>query len=283
MTAAITSNEGGKRTRGIVANGAPERPLVSVITVVHNGAGRLEKTIRAVAEQTYPDVEHIVIDGASTDGTVDVIRSNDAMIGYWISEPDNGIYYAMNKGIDLVMDRSSYVIFANSDDRLHSPTAIEDAIKGGQGADLVYGRMLLGDGDISGIVGRAVTVGDLARRTICHPSTFVRREVFDRVGKFDTAYRVAADYDHVVRCFLYPVSTRFVDVIVSDMSMGGTSESRFLESCRERKEVVRRRFKGMSRLAGVWQVNLYDIPRNTTRHWLDRIGLLGHWRAMKRS
>ncbi len=283
MSAAITSNEGGKRTRGIVSRGTPEQPLVSVITVVHNGAGNLAKTIRAVAEQTYPNVEHIVIDGASTDGTVDIIRANDATIGYWISEPDTGIYDAMNKGIELVMDRSSYIIFANSDDRLHAPTAIEDAMKAGQGADLVYGRMLLGDGDISGIVGHAVTAGDLARQTICHPSTFVRREVFDRVGKFDTVYRVAADYDHIVRCFLYPVSTRFVDVIVSNMSMGGMSESHFMESCRERKDVVRRRFKGLARLAGLWQVNLYDIPRNTTRHWLDRVGLLGHWRAMKRS
>lgn len=263
--------------------GSAEQPLVSVITVVHNGAAHLSRTIRAVAEQTYPNVEHIVIDGASTDGTVDIIRANDATIGYWISEPDNGIYDAMNKGIELVTDRSSYIIFANSDDQLHSPAAIADAMKAGQGADLIYGRMLLGDGNISGVVGHAVTVDDLARQTICHPSTFVRREVFDRVGKFDTAYRVAADYDHIVRCFSYPVSTRFVDVIVSDMSMGGTSESSFMESCRERKEVVRRRFKGMARLAGVWQVNLYDIPRNTTRHWLDRVGLLGQWRAMKRS
>ena len=106
------------------------------------------------------------------------------------------------------------------------------------------------------------------------------RDIDEAARALDT---VAADYDHVVRCFSYPVSTRFVDVIVSDMSMGGTSEAQFMESCRERKQVVRQRFTGMTRLAGVWQVNLYDIPRNTTRHWLDRVGLLGHWRAMKRS
>src|SRR5512140_3421779 len=121
MTTAITSNEGGKRTRGVFAHGTPGQPLVSVITVVHNGAGNLARTIRAVAEQTYPNIEHIVVDGASTDGTLDIIRANDAIIGYWISEPDTGIYDAMNKGIDLVTDRSSYVIFANADDRLHSP------------------------------------------------------------------------------------------------------------------------------------------------------------------
>ena len=275
--------EGGNRTRGIFRNGTPSKPLVSVVTVVFNGDAHLARTIRAVAEQTYQNVEHILIDGASTDGTLDVIRANDTSVGYWLSEPDGGIYDAMNKGVDLVSDASSYILFANSDDRLHSPSAIEDAMKAASGEDLVYGRMLLGDGKIEAVIGHAVVAEDLARETICHPSTFVRRRVFDRVGKFDTSYRVAADYDHIVRCFVHPVTTRFVDVIVSDMSMGGTSEARFMESCRERKQVVRRRFSGMTRLAGVWQVNLYDIPRNTTRHWLDRVGLLGHWRAIKRS
>jgi glycosyltransferase involved in cell wall biosynthesis len=282
MTVPFARNEGGRRTRGITPGGSAERPLVSVITVVYNGAGHLARTIHAVAEQSYPNVEHIVIDGGSTDGSVDIIRANDATIGYWISEPDNGIYDAMNKGIGFVTDPASYILFANSDDRLHSPTAITDAMSPGNGEDLIYGRMMLGDGNISAVIGHAVTRNDLARQTICHPSTFVRREVFDRVGKFDTSYRVAADYDHIVRCFLKPVTTRFIETVVSDMSMGGTSEANFMESCRERKAVIHRHFKGMTRITGLAQVNLYDIPRNTARHWLTRLGLLGVWRAIKR-
>jgi putative colanic acid biosynthesis glycosyltransferase len=281
MTSTTMRTEGGRRTRGIVAHGSAEGPLVSVITVVYNGAEHLAKTIRAVAEQSYPNVEHIVIDGGSTDGSVDIIRANDETIGYWICEPDSGIYDAMNKGIELVTDSSSYIIFANSDDRLHSPTAIADAVAAGNGADLIHGCMILGDGNFAAVVGKAVTSDDLATQTICHPSTFVKREVFDRVGKFDTSYRVAADYDHVVRCFLAPVSTRFVDIIVSDMSMGGMSEANFMESCRERKAVVRRHFSGITRLIGLAHVNLYDIPRNAARHWLARLGLLGAWRAIK--
>ncbi len=268
--------------RGITPRGSAEHPLVSIITVVYNGAEHLARTIRAAAEQTYPNVEHIVIDGGSTDGSVEIIRANEGTVGYWISEPDNGIYDAMNKGIELVSDQTSYVIFANSDDRLHSPTSIADAIAAANGEDLVYGRMTLGDGQFAGVVGHTVTADDLARQTICHPSTFVRRSVFGRVGKFDTSLRVAADYDHIVRCFQAPVTTRFVDVVVSDMSMGGTSEANFIESCRERKAVVRRHFTGMTRIAGLSQVNLYDIPRNTVRHWLSRLGLLSTWRAIKR-
>lgn len=266
----------------MTTRGTADQPLVSVITVVYNGAEHLAKTIRAVAEQTYPNVEHIVIDGASTDGSTEIIRESDDTIGYWLSEPDIGIYDAMNKGIGFVTDPASYIIFANSDDRLHSPTAIADAIAAGKGEDLLYGRMNLRDETMSAVVGHAVTPDDLARQTICHPSTFVRRAVFDRVGRFDTGFRIAADYDHIVRCFQKPVTTRFVDVIVSDMSMGGTSEARYLESCRERKAVIRRHFGGIAQLLGLAQVNLYDIPRNTARHWLSSMGLLGAWRALKR-
>ena len=256
---------------------------MSIITAVYNGAAHIEQTIRAIAEQTYPNIEHIVIDGGSTDGTVEILRRYDATLGYWVSEPDAGLYDAMNKGIDLVTDPKAYILFANADDHLYSPEAVQRAIDASSGEDLVYGRMILTDGDVSGIAGRRVELGDLARQTLCHPATFVRRSVFDSVGKFDTSYRIAADYDHIVRCFTAPVSTRFVDVIVSTMRMGGVSDERFMLSCRERKAVIRRRFPLLPRIKGVLQVNFYDIPRNSARRWLDRAGLLGHWRALKGS
>lgn len=275
--------EGGRRGAGGFARGTPERPLVSVITVVYNGAKHVEETIRAVAGQTYPNIEHIVVDGGSTDGTVDILRRYDDTLDFWLSEPDAGLYYAMNKGIDLVTDPQAYVLFANADDALYSTDAIERAMSLSGGEDLVYGKMVLTDGQISGVTGRKVELSDLARQTLCHPATFVRRSVFDRIGKFDTSYVIAADYDHIVRCFAAPVSTRFVDVIVSRMRMGGLSEDQFMLSCRERKAMIRARFPLIPRLAGIWQVNLYDIPRNAARRWLDGAGLLGHWRALKGS
>ncbi len=271
------------RLVGYRPEGSAERPLVSIVTVVSNGAAHIEKTIKAIAGQGYSPIEHIVVDGGSTDGTLEILEAYSDRIGYWISERDSGIYDAMNKGIDLVTDPESYVLFANSDDQLYSPEAVERAMSASRGEDLVYGRMVLTDGEISGIAGKRVELDDLARQTLCHPATFVRRRVFDTVGRFDTSYRIAADYDHVVRCFAAPVSTRFVDVIVSTMRMGGISEDRFMLSCRERKAVIRKRFPLVPRLRGVWQVNLYDIPRNTARRWIDRAGLLGHWRALKGS
>jgi glycosyltransferase involved in cell wall biosynthesis len=253
-----------------------------VITAVRNGAKHLEQTITAIAGQTYSPIEHIVVDGGSTDATVEILERSGS-IGYWMSEPDTGIYDAMNKGIGLVNDPESYILFANADDYLTAPDAIERAMALSSGEDLVYGRMVLTDGTVSGVAGKPVTLDDLATQTLCHPATFVRRKVFDRVGTFDTSYRIAADYDHIVRSFRAPVTTRFVDVIVSTMRMGGVSEDRFMLSCRERKQVIRKWFPLVPRLRGIWQVNLYDIPRNTVRRWIDRAGLLSYWRALKGS
>ena len=276
-------HEGGRRLRGAKAAGSAAHPLVSVITVVYNGAQHIEQTIQAVARQTYANVDHIVIDGASTDGTIDILRQHDSALGYWASEPDGGIYDAMNKGIALVTDPESYILFANADDHLYSEEAIERVMSASGGEDLIYGRMLLSDDKAASVIGRRVELQDLARETLCHPATFVKRHVFDEVGIFDRRYRIAADYDHIVRCFARPVSTRFVDVIVSRMRMGGLSEDEFMTSCRERKAVIRSHFPLVPRLGGIMHVNFYDIPRNAARRWIDRAGLLGHWRALKGS
>ena len=274
--------KGGRRINGQRISGTAEQPLISVVTVVRNRVDHIEKTISGVLEQTYPNVEYIVIDGASTDGTVDVLRRYDDRIDYWASEPDAGIYDAMNKALDLISDPEAYVIFANSDDRFYTPFALERLVTGGGGADLVYGRMVLTDGDAVTLQGREVELNDLAGETLCHPATLVKRRVFDEVGRFDTSFRIAGDYDFLVRCFAQPVTTRYVPEIVSRMAMGGMNEEQYMLSCRERKRVVRARFSSLTRLAGVWQVNLYDIPRNTVRHWLRAAGLLGYWRALKR-
>lgn len=256
-------------------------PKVSVITVVYNGAKHLEQCILAVANQTYANIDHIIIDGGSTDGSVDIIRRHESHVAKWVSEKDAGLYDAMNKGVAMVTDPESYVLFANADDHLNYNDAIENVLQLSNGEDLVYGKMLFTDGEISGVAGREVTYRDLAQQTLCHPSTFVRRKVFDQIGTFDTSYTIAADYDFIVRAFRSGVSTRFVDVVVSTMRMGGVSDDRFMLSCAERKVVIHRQFPLVPRLTGVAQVNFYDIPRNVARRLLSRAGLLSKWRALK--
>src|SRR5215211_1823267 len=201
--------EGGLRTRGKAKRGDAANPLVSVITVVRNGASGIEKTISAVLAQTYPNLEYLIIDGASADGTLDVVRRFDDRIDYWMSEPDNGLYEAMEKGIALVTDPDAYVLFANSDDRLYSPDAVELLVTEGRGADFVYGKELLTDGQASSVLGSEVTLEHLARRNISHAASLTRRRVFDVVGTFDPRYKLVADYDFFVRCFARPVTSQF--------------------------------------------------------------------------
>jgi glycosyltransferase involved in cell wall biosynthesis len=260
---------------------ATSQPRVSLITAVFNGAEHLEECIRAVANQTYPNIEHIVVDGGSTDGTIDIIRRNESSIARWLSEPDSGIYDAMNKGVAMVSDPESYVLFANADDHLYSPDAIARVIELSNGEDVVYGRMILTDSDVSGELGREVSYRDLAQETLCHPATFVKRRVFDRIGLFDKSFAIAADYDFIVRAFKAQVTTKFVDVIVSAMRMGGVSDDRFMLSCSERKKVIRNQFPFVPRVAGIAHVNFIDIPRNLVRRFLARAGLLSKWRALR--
>ncbi len=262
-------------------SGTRDEPLVSIITVVRNGAPEIEQTIAAIVGQTYPDIEYIVVDGGSTDGTIDIVRRFEEQIDYWISEPDDGLYDAMNKGVRLVSDPDAYVMFANSDDHLHAPDAVELLVRRGGGADFVYGKQVLTDGTVSAVVGGDVTLDELARKNISHAATLVRRRVFDTVGSFDLRYRIVADYDFFVRCFSHPVKTKFVDEIVSDVSMFGLSETQFMTLLTERLDVITRRFHGVSRLSGMGQIYCYDIPRNFLRGQLRKHGLLTRWRAMK--
>jgi glycosyltransferase involved in cell wall biosynthesis len=273
--------EGGLRTRGKVKQGDAANPLISVITVVRNGASGIEATINAVVGQTYPNLEYLIVDGGSTDGTLDILRRFDDRIDYWVSEPDNGLYVAMNKGIALVTDPDAYVLFANSDDRLCSPAVVELLATGGGGADFVYGKELLADGEASSVLGCEVALDDLARRNIAHAASLTRRRVFDIIGAFDLRYKLAADYDFFVRCFAQPVTSRFVDLVVAEVRMFGLSETEFMLLLRERLDVIRRRYRGLPRLAAVAQIYCYDIPRHFVRGQFRHLGLLSLWRAIK--
>lgn len=256
-------------------------PLVSIITVVRNNASGLGATVSAVLEQTYPDIEYFVIDGGSTDGTVDVLRRFDDRIDYWLSERDTGLYDAMNKGIALVRDRDAYILFANSGDMLASPDAVESLVSESHGKDFVYAQERLTDGEIAAVVGHEVSLGTLATDNICHAAAMVRKSVFDTVGSFDLRYRIVADYDFFVRCFAHPVETRFVKRVIAEVGMFGLSETNFMMLFRERLDVLRRHYRGFSRMRAVARIYCLGIPRHFFRARLRRLGLLSFWRAVK--
>lgn len=172
---------------------------ISVITVCYNAAETIEKTIQSVLGQTYRDIEYIIIDGGSTDGTIDVIRKYADKIAYWTSEPDKGIYDAMNKGIRVAT--GEWINFMNSGDYFSSDAVVENIFQKNSyaGVDVVYGNTWMKYA--KGISFAKVKKIDYMQKGMpfCHQSSFVRR---DAIGQFDTNYRIAADYHFFYMSYL---------------------------------------------------------------------------------
>lgn len=164
-------------------------PFISVITVVRNGAGTLEKTIASVLSQTYDRFEYIVIDGASSDGTLDILRKYDDRLK-WISEPDSGIYEAMNKGLDLA--RGQWVYFLGADDYLAGPDVLKMV------APCLNGRLSLVFGSVRYTDGRLVAselgARTLLRNTLHHQGAFYNARLFE-TWRYDCNFKVVADYE----------------------------------------------------------------------------------------
>jgi glycosyltransferase involved in cell wall biosynthesis len=178
---------------------------VSIITASLDAAAHIETAIGSVAVQTYPHIEHVVIDGGSTDGTLEVIERNRDKIGYFVSEPDRGIYNAMNKGIRAASGDILY--FLNADDRFCDDRVVEDVVsvfEGDQSLEVVYGNLVW---DKAGRMDRekqpsTVTRASLAAATILHQTVFARKHVFEATDGFSERYKVVSDYDWMMKVFV---------------------------------------------------------------------------------
>jgi len=204
--------------------------LVSVITVVRNGRATLQKTIDSVLAQTYAPIEHLIIDGASTDGTVELLESYAPRLGHWVSEPDQGVYDAMNKGLSLA--RGGIIAFLNADD-WYEPDAVAAAVEAlrDDGVDYCYGavRACLDGRPVA--VNRPQAAPSFAERVLlempfCHITLFARRAVYEHIGGFDTRYRIAADHDFVVKLARGPFTGHDLDRVVGNVGWGGLSSTR---------------------------------------------------------
>lgn len=168
------------------------QPLISIVTVCYNAVSTIEQTILSVINQTYPYIEYIIIDGGSTDGTVDVIKKYKDRIAYWVSEPDKGIYDAMNKGGSKAI--GSFIQFLNAGDWLENEYIIEQIFKDGfKNADVIYGDMIIRRSD--GVYyAKAQNLSCFENDfPLFHPSTFVAKSTFMN-HLFDISYRISADF-----------------------------------------------------------------------------------------
>jgi glycosyltransferase involved in cell wall biosynthesis len=205
-------------------------PLISVIVAVFNGRATLQQCIDSVAQQTYPNRELVVIDGGSEDGTVDLLKANREKIAYWISEPDRGIFNAWNKG--LVQAKGEWICFLGADDYLWDTRVLERMAA--QLADLppdirvAYGQimMLSAEGQPLHAVGapwQEARESFMQYMSIPHPAVMHRRSLFERHGKFDESFRIAGDYEFLLRELKTGEAVFIPDIIMTGMRAGGIS------------------------------------------------------------
>jgi len=207
---------------------------LSIITVNYNNRDGLNKTIRSVRNQKFKDFELIIIDGASTDGSVELIRNYSEIISYFVSEPDNGLYEAMNKAIKV--SKGDYCLFLNSGDYLVSKNVLSKVLDSkSSGADLMIGKQLFIDSRGKKSKGPKIRKTDLNisyffSSTIPHQATFIKRKLFDAVGLYNESYKVVADWIFWFEAIvIHKCSVEILNVPVSYMESGGISAN--MDNC----------------------------------------------------
>lgn len=200
-------------------------PIITVITVVYNACKTIERTIKSVIAQEYVNIEYIIVDGGSTDGTVDIIKKYQNNIDYWISEPDKGIYYAMNKGIEF--SNGDYICLLNADDWYEKDTCkvvAQRIIKTNSEYGVYYGmaRVINLNGETVDIQGTTVHI--INRASIAHQTCFISKDVYSRYT-YDTMYKSAADYDMMCKLIKNDVKFNFIENILVNYSLNGMSDS----------------------------------------------------------
>jgi glycosyltransferase involved in cell wall biosynthesis len=205
-------------------------PLISIIVAVFNGVKTLQQCIDSVAKQTYPNKELIIIDGGSNDGTVDLLCVNHEQIGYWISEPDLGIYNAWNKG--LAQAQGEWICFLGADDFFWDLQVLEQIStqleKLPASVHVAYGQVMLisTDGENLYSVGEPwQKIKERFKQVMCinHQGIMHRRGLFEQYGKFDESFHITGDYELLLRELKTSDAFFIPDIIIVAMRQGGIS------------------------------------------------------------
>jgi glycosyltransferase involved in cell wall biosynthesis len=235
------------------------QPLVSIITIVYNAKKTLEQTILSVINQSYKNIEYIIIDGGSTDGSIDIIKQYENKITYWVSEKDNGISDAFNKGI--LQCKGEIVGILNADD-WYEKNAVETIIKKYTDDTSVYcaDLNLIDNSDFPFKKMKSkIWFLDYGMH-IMHPSTFVKKSCYDNYGLFDIHLKFAMDYDLLLRLKNNGCKFSYIPNVIVNMRIEGVS-SNVRKNFKEELKVKRRHVKGLKLvLAFLYnKINLYRI------------------------
>jgi glycosyltransferase len=247
---------------------------VSIITVCYNSAAHIADALRSVDEQTHADIEHIIVDGASTDGTLELLQKAQRPGRLVVSERDKGIYDAMNKGLRRAT--GDIIGFLNADDFFASPDTVNRIVsqfEADEAVDAVYGDLEYVSADRLDRSVRYWRAGEFQLSELAkgwmppHPTFYMRRRLQLRVGEFDTQYRIAADYDYMVRCMTSPQARlAYLPQVLVRMRLGGVSNASAKTMLRKSREDLRvMRTHG---IGGLWSLvikNLRKLPQFVAR------------------
>lgn len=219
-------------------------PKLSIITIVYNNVRDIERTILSVTNQTYDNIEYIIIDGASTDGTLKVIQKHNANIDQLVSEKDYGIYNAMNKG--LAMATGDYVLFMNSGDEMYSPKTVEEVFSSFPNADIYYGETEMYDENWSSLGKRRHQVPEQFTwksfkygMSISHQAIYIKKSITE---PYDEHYKLSADIDWIIKAAQKAHTIVNVQQYVAKYLVGGMSKKRHRESLKERYMIFNKHY-----------------------------------------
>ena len=256
---------------------------ISIITAVRNDAEHIEETIRSVLDQDYPEIEYIIIDGVSTDGTTEIISRYRDRLKAFVSEPDTGIYNAMNKGIEIALGRrvvnafnrselvedknkgikmasGEYLLFLNSGDRLVNNNVLQNVIDENFTEDIIYGKQMIEkDGALT--PGKFYSPEEMSfcaflKSTLPHQCTFIRVALFDKIGMYNEQNKIVSDWEwNLVALFRWNVSLREIDVPISVYDTKGISSNQKMYELQqqERLTAAMRHFPRMMMDVDVWK------------------------------
>jgi len=237
-----SKREGGRKVanKPLIKNDK-DLPLISIITVVYNSVGFIENTIRDVINQSYPNIEYIIIDGGSTDGTIEVLQKYNEYIDYWISEQDKGLYDAMNKAMQNAT--GDYLWFINSGDLPFDLTILDNIFRKNKlFADIYYGETEIIDPNGESIGMRRHQAPEILNwksllkgMKVSHQSIIVKKEI---ATNYNTKYKLSSDFDWVIKVLKKAKSIENTGLIISKFMEGGLTKKNLIPGLKERYQIM---------------------------------------------
>jgi glycosyltransferase involved in cell wall biosynthesis len=245
-------------------------PKLTIITASYNGAKSLERSILSVLNQNYPCLEYVIIDGGSTDGSVDIIKKYEKYLSYWVSEPDNGIADAWNKGIKK--STGEIIGMVNSDDWYESRSFKRAATIFQQepSVEVIHGNVRYWNGDKNLWIRKPHLEQKFFWRFMPYlfPSCFIKRSLYEKYGLFDTSYKMTMDYELMLKFYIKGANFFYVDEIIANFQLGGLSDVKCVAGLIENKNIVIRH--GYSKIKAYH--NLYwFILRRYLKLFLEKV------------